>query len=724
MIHIRVSPTDAGGWFGKNLQHFHSGFNRSRLDRSRGRATYTTCGTNIEGSALEASGNEPREKGLQGEQSFRLLVNSITDYAIFILDPSGYVATWNAGAERINGYTAREIIGQHFSKFYTSEAVQSQHPQYELRVAAEHGRFQEEGWRVRKDGSLFWANVVIVALRDASGTLVGYGKVTRDLTQRREHEESLHQSEERFRLLVEGVVDYAIFMLDVNGRILTWNAGAERINGYTADEIIGRHFSTFYPKDAIESGWPEHELQVATAEGRYEEEGWRVRKDGARFWAQVTITAMRDESGHLRGFAKLTRDLSERKRAESLQEYGTLRDQMLEAERAARIEAQRTVRMKDEFLATLSHELRTPLNAILGWTQILRMPQRSPGQEDVQRALAIIERNARAQVALIDDLLDLSRILAGQLRLDVQRVALVDVIRAAIESAQPAADAKGVRVETILDARRGIVSGDAGRLQQVIWNLLSNAIKFTPKGGRVQVLLERVNSHIEVTVSDTGIGISAEFLPHLFGRFSQHDSTPGRSHGGLGLGLAISKQLVELHGGTIHAKSTGEGRGATFIVRLPLVLIESNDDDALQGGGIADNSGGEAPLLTQLHGARVLVVDDEADARDLVRRVLESRGAIVTTTGSAAEALAILQTSAPDVLISDIGMPGADGHELMRTIRAQERTGHRLPALALTAFARADDRKRAMLAGYQAHLSKPFDIAEFLLVVAGLLDRG
>jgi len=661
---------------------------------------------------------------LESERRFRLLVDSITDDAIFILDPGGHVVTWNAGAQRINGYTADEIIGQHFSKFYPREAVERQHPQYELRVAAEQGRFEEEGWRVRKDGSLFWANVVITALRDPSGALVGYGKVARDLTQRREHEETLRQSEQRFRLLVEEITDYAIFMLDANGRVLTWNAGAHRINGYTADEIIGRHFSAFYPRDAVESGWPEHELQVATVEGRYQEEGWRVRKDGSRFWSHVTITALRDEAGRLRGFAKLTRDLSDRRRAESLEEYGALRDQMLEAERAARIEAQRTARMKDEFLATLSHELRTPLNAILGWTQILMMPKRQPEPEEVRRALVVIERNAKAQVQLIDDLLDLSRILAGQLRLDVQRVALVDVVNGAMESAQPAADAKGVRLESILDARRCIVSGDPARLQQIIWNLLSNAIKFTPKGGRIQVLLERVDSHIEITVSDTGIGIAPEFLPHLFGRFAQRDSTAGRSYGGLGLGLAISKQLVELHGGTISAKSPGEGLGATFIVRMPLVLVEADSEQPLQRDALHATERDELPLAAELKGARILVVDDEADARELVRMVLENQGAHVTTAASADEALNLLRTSRPDALISDIGMPEVDGHQLMRTLRATEPKGHRMPALALTAFARADDRKRAMLAGYQAHLSKPFDIGEFVLVVAGLLDRG
>ena len=661
-----------------------------------------------------------RDKSLQpSDDRFRLLVDSVKDYAIFMLDPDGRVLTWNAGAELIKGYSASEIIGEHFSRFYPPEA--RDFPAYELKVAAAEGRFEDEGWRVRKDGSRFWANVVITALYGSDKALVGFAKVTRDLTDRRESEEQLRHSEERFRLLVEGVNDYAIFMLDVNGNVATWNSGAARIKGYRAEEIVGQHFRKFYPEDAVESGWPEHELKVAAAEGRFVDEGWRVRKDGSRFWAHVTITALRDDTGRLRGFAKLTRDLTERKRTEALEASGAERETMLEAERNARLLAQRTARIKDEFLATLSHELRTPLNAILGWTQLLRS-RGAVEPVDFSRAMEIIERNARAQVRLIDDLLDLSRIMSGRFRLDVQQLSLLDIVRSALDSIEPSAQTKGVRLESVLDPQSVIVSGDPARLQQVFWNLLSNAVKFTPKGGRIQVLLQRVNSHIEFSVSDTGIGIPAAFLPHVFERFSQKDSSTHREYGGLGLGLAICKQLVDLHGGSIQAKSMGEGHGATFVVTLPLIILgKERESNPRVHPTAVDLS--EAVPLPSLDGVRVLVVDDEADALELIRRVLQTQGALVTTARSGEEALRLLGSHTPDALISDIGMPGMDGYQFMRRMRAAEPKERRMPALALTAFARPEDRKNAILAGYHAHLAKPFDMAELAIVVAGLVGR-
>ena len=655
----------------------------------------------------------------QSEERFRLLVEGVRDYAIFMLDPDGHVLTWNAGAERFKGYRADEIIGTHFSRFYPPEALARGLPAHELEVAARVGSFEDEGWRVRKDGSLFWANVVITAMRDEEGTLLGFSKITRDLTQRRNHEEQLRQSEERFRLLVEGVGEYAIFMLDVNGRVATWNVGAQRIKGYAADEIVGQHLSVFYPQDVRDSGWPDHELQQATEKGSFVDTGWRLRKDGSRFWANVTITALRDVAGRLMGFAKLTRDLTQSRRFEAMQLDNQEREQLLEAERSARMAAQRATRIKDEFLATLSHELRTPLSAILGWTQILLKGQ-ATGAVDQQRAIQVIDRNARAQVQLIDDLLDLSRILAGKVRLDLQQVSLSDVVQAALDSARPMAEAKDVRLIRLLDSSRARVSADGARLQQVVWNLLTNAIKFTPRGGQVQVLVQRVNSHVELSVSDTGAGIPANFLPEVFDRFSQRDSSTTRSHGGLGLGLAICKQLVELHAGTIRASSPGEGLGATFVVDLPISLVQAEEEREHPAVEVEPT---DMTPLPKLDGVHAFVIDDEPDARELLKRVLAHQGATVTAFASADEALTALQATRPTVIVSDIGMPGMDGYQMIRALRASEARDSRVPALALTAFARAEDRKRALVAGFQAHLAKPFDVGELVLLVADLVGR-
>jgi len=655
----------------------------------------------------------------QSEERFRLLVESVRDYAIFMLDTEGHVLTWNAGAERFKGYRAAEIVGSHFSRFYPPEALARGLPGHELEMAQRVGSFEDEGWRVRKDGSLFWANVVITAMRDVTGALIGYSKVTRDLTQRRGHEEALRQSEERFRLLVEGVDEYAIFMLDVNGKVATWNVGAQRIKGYTADEIVGRHFSVFYPQEARDSGWPEHELQQASEKGSFTDIGWRVRKDGTTLWASVTITALRDATGRLVGYAKLTRDLTETRRVEAIELAGEQREHLLDAERSARMAAQRATRVKDEFLATLSHELRTPLSAILGWTQIL-LKGHVTGPSDQQRAIEVIDRNARAQVRLIDDLLDLSRIMTGKIRLDLQQISMPEVVQKAIDSALPLAQAKDIRVRALLDPSPTMVSADVGRLQQVVWNLLTNAIKFTPEGGQVQVLLQRVNSHIELSVADTGIGIPANFLPLVFDRFSQRDSSSTRTHGGLGLGLAICKQLVELHGGSIRVVSPGDGKGSTFFVELPVSLIRGEDG---RDHPSVEADAGELIALPKLEGVHAFAIDDEPDGRELLKRVLEDQGAVVTSFASAGDALIALKTSRPSVIVSDVGMPGMDGYQMIRSLRATESRDSRVPALALTAFARAEDRKRSLVAGFQAHLAKPFDVTELVLLVADLVGR-
>jgi CheY-like chemotaxis protein len=376
--------------------------------------------------------------------------------------------------------------------------------------------------------------------------------------------------------------------------------------------------------------------------------------------------------------------------------------------------------MKDEFLATLSHELRTPLNAIQGWATLLR--QREITAEDRARGLEAIERNVRAQAQIVSDLLDMSRIISGKIHLEVQLISLHEVIHNAIEAVHASVDAKKLRIHTLLDSSVGLVRGDPNRLQQILWNLLTNAVKFTPAGGRIQVVLERVNSHVEIVIEDTGIGIRGDFLPFVFERFRQADAAMTRRHGGLGIGLSIAKTLVELHGGSVRVKSAGENQGATFIIALPVSQVTHDEVERSQRLPVlADPL--EAIELPDLNGASVLIVDDEPDGRQLMVRILEGRSARVTAVAGGAEALELLSRQHFDILVSDIGMPGLDGYELMRRARALDssRTNGPIPAIAVTAYARAEDRQRSLLAGYQMHLAKPIEARELVAGIASLL---
>ncbi len=399
------------------------------------------------------------------------------------------------------------------------------------------------------------------------------------------------------------------------------------------------------------------------------------------------------------------------------------REELLASERAARSEVERASRMKDEFLATLSHELRTPLNAVLGWTQVLRKSQDLP--TDAANGLRVIERNARSQAQIIEDLLDMSSIISGKVRLDVQSVDLAVIVNVTVETVRPAAQAKDIRLHVVLDPLAGPVRGDPSRLQQVLWNLLTNAVKFTPKGGRVTVTLARINSHLEIEVADSGEGIDPAFLPYVFDRFRQADASTSRRHGGLGLGLSIVKQLVEFHGGTISAKSMGLGTGATFRLTLPLMPI-SGDPSEVQAAR-KHPRGSVAPVDTQeiaevkLTGLNVLVVDDEPDSRALIQRVLESADARVSTAASAEDGIQALLSGPVDVLVSDVGMPGEDGYSLIRRVRSLDREVATLPAIALTAYARKEDRIKAIQAGYQLHLSKPVEPVELVAMIASVV---
>ena len=411
-------------------------------------------------------------------------------------------------------------------------------------------------------------------------------------------------------------------------------------------------------------------------------------------------------------------------RTAQLEASNRTKDELLMREQIIRAEAEGANRAKDEFLSILSHELRTPLNAILGWSAMLR--QRTLSEDKVLRALETIERNAKSQAQLIEDILDISRIITGKLRLQVRPVNLVPVIESAIESVRLAAEAKSIRLQSRLDSQAGLLLGDANRLQQVVWNLLSNALKFTPKDGRVEIRLQRVNSHAEITVSDTGLGISSDFLPFVFDRFRQHDSTTTRSYGGLGLGLAIVRQLVELHGGTVTVVSPGIGQGTTFTVTLPAMIIPQPPSDPEPLNSIVETKP-RVEASPSLEGLQILVVDDEADALELLNTILQNNGAEVIAVASVKQALTIIETAtdrSPDVLVSDIGMPDEDGYSLIRKLRQLEaQRGGKLPAIALTAYAASDDRRQALLAGFQMHLTKPVDAAELVAVVASLTGR-
>ncbi len=601
------------------------------------------------------------------EERLRLMIESVKDYAIFMLDADGRVATWNEGARRTKGYTADEIIGKHISTFYTREEAEKGRPQRLLHIAATEGRVEDEGWRVRKDGTRFWADVVISRIVDPSGRLIGYTKVTRDLTARREAEEALRQSEERIRLMIESVNDYAIFMLDPDGRVASWNPGAERLKGYTAQEIVGRHFSVFYPPEDAAAGRPERELEIAAATGRYEEESIRVRKDGTRFWANVVLSAMRTRGGRLLGFTKVTRDMTDRRRAaeeltqrarqqsavaqlgmfalqttelaglleravhtareilgydeveivgstdessvavpihaadRTLAPYGFLcvrgrstiapadvsflqalanvvstaiartqmEEQLRAAERKAHEERSRTeqaqeaLRERDEFISVAAHELRTPLTALQLKLQGVERALRGTDRKEILRVEAAVRQTER-MARLIDRLLDVSRIAQGRLEMAREEMDLAALVRQVAEDfREPAAQARAPLQLELPESARG--TWDRLRIEQVLVNVLSNAVKYGA-GKPIRIRLGGDGERVRLEVTDQGIGISAEDLGRIFGRFERAASI--RHYGGMGLGLYITRHIVEGHGGTVSVSSK-VGEGSTFVVELP-----------------------------------------------------------------------------------------------------------------------------------------------------------
>ncbi|HZV06522.1 MAG TPA: PAS domain S-box protein [Gemmataceae bacterium] len=903
----------------------------------------TPAGSESLRAALVGQARAERAMRHSGEE-FKHLVAGVRDYAIFLLDVQGRVYTWNDGAERIKGYRPEEIIGQHFSCFYPKEVVTSGWPDHELQMAAATGRFEDEGWRIRKDGSRFWANVVITALRDESGSVRGFLEIARDLTDRKQAEEKLRLSEERFRLMIENVKDYAIFMLDPQGRVVTWNEGAQRLKGYTAEEIIGQHFSRFYPEDPVRRGWPDEELRRAAAEGRFEDEGWRVRKDGSRFWANVVITALRDESGMLRGFGKVTRDLTERRLAEenarrlvqeeaarkaaeeSAQVIDRQREQLhvtlasigdavivtdnqsgvtflnavaeeltgwrldeavgqpikrvfhiineesrevvenpvskvfqegrvvglanhtvllardgrefpiedsgapirgkdqavggavlvfrdvTEARKALQnrihlaaivessddaiiglsldgtitswnrgakrlygytaaevvgqpssilapsdhpdeqqtilerikrgefIEHYETVRVRkdgrrvdvaltispihnpvgkiigaskiarditsrkeedrrrNEFLALLAHELRNPMAPLRNGLEVMRLAGNDP--KAVEQARSMMERQLQHLVRLVDDLLDVSRISRGKLKLRKERIPLAAVVSHALEVCEALVKESGDELTVTLPKEQVYVDADKIRLAQSLCNLLSNAVKYSDPGSKIWLTVQREGNEAVIHVKDTGVGIPPHLLPRVFDLFWQVDRSLEKSQGGLGVGLTIVKRLIEMHGGKVEAHSEGEGMGSEFVVHLPLVKPLTPEQSVEKSGQLSSSSGRR----------RVLIVDDNVDAANSLAMVLRAMDHDVQTAHDGFAGLEAAAAFHPDLILLDIGMPRLNGYDVCRRIREQP-WAQRVAIFALTGWGQEEDKRRSHESGFNGHLVKPVEPA-------------
>jgi PAS domain S-box-containing protein len=728
-----------------------------------GRAAYLT------GACADVTSRRAAEEALrESEERLRAMFNQAA-VGIAVVGLDGYFLDMNRKFSDILGFSVDELHDRTFIEITHGEDVAETRAAVGRLLAGSIQDYVLEKRYIRKDGSVMWSLSTVTLLRNAAGEPERLIGVIEDITSRKQTEAALREESRILEILNQSGSTFAA-TLDLQALIQSVTDAATELSGARIGAFfyntIEEHRGAFHlytlsgaPREAFEQfGTPRATALLAptlrgeapircddlTADARYRAMA-PARPGGAPPVRSYLAVAVKSRSGEVIGGLffghRAPRVFTER--AERLvvgvaaqagvaidnarlyaaaQRAAAERETLLDRERAARSAAERMSEVKDEFLATLSHELRTPLNAILGWSQVLRSGQRE--QADLQKGLATIERNARAQTQLIEDLLDMSRITSGKLRIDVQPIHPIAFIEAAVETVKPAADAKQITLEKRLDPDAGPIAGDPSRLQQVMWNVLSNAIKFTPKGGRVQIVLERVNFQIQISVADSGIGISAAFLPHLFERFRQGDASTTRSFGGLGLGLSIVKSLVELHGGTVAATSAGEGGGTTITVQLPLAVHHRSGPS---GERFAAQT---APLVArdlvtaELAGVRVLVADDEADARDLIKRVLEDCGADVMTASSASEAIRLVALHRPDVLLSDIGMPEADGFELLRRVRALgTQHGGKVPAIALTAFARSEDRTRALRAGFVVHVSKPVDASELVATVASVAGR-
>ncbi|HTF96795.1 MAG TPA: PAS domain S-box protein [Cellvibrio sp.] len=640
----------------------------------------------------------------ENESRFRLMVESIEDYAMFMVDPDGFITSWNRGAERLTGYTDIEAIGRHFSMLYPKDKLGKDHAAHELAMAQAQGRYEEEGVRVRKNGSYYHAQIIVWRIDNAEGNTVGYAKITRDITKFREaqkREAQLLESENRFRLMVESIQDYAMFMVDLKGNISSWNRGAERLTGYIEDEILGRPFSILYPKNALSDDHAIYELTMAREYGYHEEEGLRVKKDGTIYHAQIVIWPVEDKAGEIVSFAKITRDITDRKKAE----------QALKESEAILHES---ARRKDEYLAMLAHELRNPLAPIRNSTVLLR--RLSNSDASLVEAVNVIDRQVVHMTRLIDDLLDVARISRGKIELRRETFELGELIKHTTNDFRTAYSDKGVNLRIDVPDTPAWLYADRTRIAQAVGNLLHNALKFTPYKGEVLISLREILRDGKtlgiINVKDTGIGIDPKLLEQLFEPFVQGNQDLARSKGGLGLGLALIKGFANLHGGTAYARSEGPGHGAEFIFEVPL----SNTVAPTRPTSVTAIS--TEPL-------NVVLIDDNRDMVETLAALLAMDGHQVRSAYDGETGLQLIKSSKPQLVFCDIGLPGElDGYAVARQVRADpdiEKTF----LVALSGYGQEKDRKLAFECGFNDHLLKPVDFASLLNMIkaASCIDQ-
>jgi PAS domain S-box-containing protein len=621
-----------------------------------------------------------------------------SDDAIISTDLTGTIASWNKGAERIFGYTTAETIGRSFTILIPAESFEGES---QILTEVLKGKRVEhyETVRQRKDKSLIDISLTISPLKDEAGNIVGAAKVARDISERVKREKQI-----RYQARLLNAVEQAVIAIDLEGKILSLNSFAEWLYGWLEQEVVGNNLLDL-------TSAPDTQEEIDEIVSRiHRGHSWSgelrvLRKDQSEFSAMVTHSPIHNEQGELIGVVVVSRDITAHKQAE--QEHAKL----LESERQARAEAEEANRIKDEFLATISHELRNPLNVILGYSEVLVRSKEANESEFVQRAAEILRRNAIAQAQLVSDLLDLSRLQLGKFSLNRQVVSLTKTINDAVETVRNEAQAKGLEVKIEMSNELVFVDGDPLRMEQVVWNLLNNAVKFTPSGGTVTVKLAKRNGFAQLAVADTGQGIEPKFLPHVFEIFRQADATISRRHGGMGIGLALVQQLVQLQGGSVSVSSGGAGRGAEFMISLP---VTTEAAEPRKTGGLV-----QPDALT---GMRILVVDDSTDTVDMLRTLLEMDGAMVTTACGGPEALEILERASFDVILSDISMPGMDGFELLNRLRKLP-NGRDVPVLALTGFGRAEDVERAKSEGFFSHITKPVDVGAIVAMLQKLPTR-